>query len=170
MKKFVFKPENLSKEAKQILDSRIGYRDLAETDSGTYHYPKEIINFECNELGNTDIPDTLLKLYDLNLDHCLAGTCANPGLDTMDIQDISNFLDEQIDDFDLVWLTADLKQCKNMYGNGDDDRIEKWSFSPAARILVVADLGSEGVLIAYCPDDESEYDVHEFSADDKSVA
>ena len=52
----------VSPEAQKILKTGIGYRceDQADDD---YHYPKEVVAFEENELGNTDIGDTLLKFY-----------------------------------------------------------------------------------------------------------
>ena len=66
-----------------------------------------------NELGNTDIGDTMLKFYGFKFDNQLHGTCANPSVDSMMIQKLSNWLCEHSEshDFELVWVTATKKQA-----------------------------------------------------------
>lgn len=148
---------DISKQAQQILNSKIGYRCLDQTDDD-YHYPKEIINFEMNELGNTDIGDTMLKFYGFKFDNQLHGTCANPGVDSMMIQKLSNWLckHSKSGDFELVWVTATKKQALDSYSDQDDmlskneaGRLEKWDFSHDPDFKIISDLGAEGQLIAY---------------------
>lgn len=147
----------ISKQAQQILNSKIGYRYLDQIDDD-YHYPKEIINFEINELGNTDIGDTMLKFYGFKFDQQLHGTCANPGVDSMMIQKLSNWLCEhsEDDDFELVWVTATKKEALDGYSDlgdefsqGNSGHLEKWNFTGDPDFKIISDLGSEGQLIAY---------------------
>ena len=59
--------EKLSKEAREILEARIGYRseDKSEfADDWHINIPSiNIIDCEMNDLGNSDIPETMHKLY-----------------------------------------------------------------------------------------------------------
>lgn len=64
----------------------------------------------------------MLKFYGFKFDNQLHGTYANPSVDSMMIQKLSNWLCEhsKSNDFELVWVTATKKQALDGYSNQDD--------------------------------------------------
>lgn len=155
----------VSPEAQQILKTGIGYR-CEDQATGDYHYPKEVVAFEENELGNTDIGDTLLKFYNFKFNDQLGGTAANPGVDAEMTQKLSNFLFDNLGgDFDLIWLATDLDAIREFYSDekltGERSAINTWKFNHTP-FMIISDLGVDGQLIAYrSNDDRDDYEIEE---------
>jgi hypothetical protein len=59
----------LSNSSKQMIESRIGYRDDTIFGSGVTNF-EDIIKYEINELCNDDILDTMMNTYDVFIDSC----------------------------------------------------------------------------------------------------
>lgn len=136
-------------EAKQILKNKIGYRCLDQTNSD-YHNPKDIILFETNELGNTDIGETMLKFYNFKFNDALHGTDNNPEINEAMAAKLVDYLKQNVgSDFDLVWVTADKKTALENYGDEDQGNLEEWNFGADSNFMIISDLGYDGQLIAY---------------------
>lgn len=139
----------INPEAKQILKSKIGYRCLDQTD-GEYHCPKDVILFETNELGNTDIGDTMLNFYDFKFDEKLHGTENNSNITAEMVQKLVDYLKIHVGpDFDLIWITATKKAALENYGDTGQGNLEEWNFGADPNFMIVSDLGYDGQLIAY---------------------
>lgn len=127
---------NLSTSAQYILKTRCGYRSDDQSElAGLTHQPLpiQIIDHEFNELGNTDIPDTLKLIYNrtVNTPHDMNKL-------------IKHLLDINTDYYYLLWLCASPNNAK--------DYTDKPSSVYDVRIpdnaIIISDLDLGGVLIA----------------------
>ena len=99
----------LTAEASRMLSQQYGFRtDAQSAVSISSITPKEILDYEINELGNDDIIDTLAKLYSFNyqLDN----------QDNYNVTEIDNDIKQLInlqpnETYYLLWLTADWQNC-----------------------------------------------------------
>ena len=127
---------NLSTSAQYILKTRCGYRSDDQSElAGLTHQPLpiQIIDHELNELGNTDIPDTLKLIYNrtVNTPHDMNKL-------------IKYLLNINTDYYYLLWLCASPNDAK--------DYADKPSSVYDVRIpddaIIISDLDLGGVLIA----------------------
>lgn len=148
----------LSKEAADMLKHQYGFRtDAQSVQSIASLSPKEILNYEINELNNDDIPNTLSKLYSLTTKPDKNGQ--------YDIDSISNNIEQLLnlqpdENYYLIWLVADWQSCFSFYADGHIDPktpfdIPKGFSMPFIDVYqihnddaLVSDLGVDGQLIA----------------------
>lgn len=148
----------LTNQARQLLSQGYGFRtDEESVDDG--YKPDEIINYEINELGNTDIPDTLNQLYNTDF---------KPDKnDIYNITPIDNFIRKQLglkshDYYQLIWLASSWHACYELYAPGHitpktphdipecldaPPSIDKYFIKKSA--MLVSDLGYDGQLFAF---------------------
>ncbi len=117
---------------------------------------REVMAFEIQELGNTDIPEYLLTHYancfsDAILE-CLRALANEQEIDELSESELYQIIDDVVNclnryfDVNLkycLWL-ADKEVVKNLYG-GTDETIDAYSTS----LFILSDLGRDGKLFAY---------------------
>lgn len=124
----------LSKQAQTVLNNRIGYRSDDQSElAESFHQPSpvQIIDYEFNTLGNTDIFDTIQHLYGVRL---------------MTPQATDRFIKDKLnsDHYYLTWLCASQMEAAEYA----DDAGSVYSVSLPEHMLIVSDLANEGVLVA----------------------
>lgn len=129
--------EKLSKEAREILETRIGYRseDKSEfADDCHINIPSiNIIDCEMNDLGNSDIPETMHKLY---------GTPIN-----WQPKQIDQYIKQKLslDDYYLIWVTATPEDA-HQYAD-EQKNITKINLN-CKKMMLISDIATDGVLLA----------------------
>lgn len=129
--------EKLSKEAREILETRIGYRseDKSEfADDWHINIPSiNIIDCEMNDLGNSDIPETMHKLY---------GTPIN-----WQPKQIDQYIKQKLslDDYYLIWVTATPEDA-HQYAD-ESKNITKINLN-CKKMMLISDIATDGVLLA----------------------
>lgn len=130
----------LSSQARMIILTHRGYRTDAQS-SQEYYTGSEIIDYEINELGNSDILDTMNELYSLNLK-----------TSTDVINELNVILGS---DFQCLWLVNNMLDVVELYTDGHkrptsiqniNIPIDKY-YIPSTAILI-SDIGSDGQLFA----------------------
>lgn len=119
----------MSKELEQIKNDKLGYRNenISNDIRGDYNL-KEIINFEIDELQNTDILETL------NVDSKKEA-----------ISIIEENFNENIEKLFGLWL-ATKENTEKVYRFDEYDILTKYALPED--FLVISDLGPDGILIA----------------------
>lgn len=145
----------LTPEATRLLHQQYGFRTDAESTQPIGGYqPKEMLNYEINELVNEDIPDTLNKLYNTHF--------KPDSNDIYDIDPIDKFIKHKLntDNYYLIWLVDEWQQCFELYAPnhispktpydeidpGEIPFIDVYRVYP--KDIIVSDLGYDGQLIA----------------------
>lgn len=148
----------LTTEASEMLKHQYGFRTDAQSavslQTVSVH---DVLDYEINELGNTDIPDTLNKLYCLGLEPNLND---NYNIDELE-SDIEQLVALQTTQtLYLIWLVTDWQSCFKYYADGHIDPKTMYDipegfempFIDVYRIhsddALISDLGSDGQLIA----------------------
>lgn len=153
----------LTNETRTMLTSQVGHRYEALYGEG-YRDIKEVCIHEVFELGNTDIPATILTLYEDLLND--------------DEKDLLSRLDEEeecegeeeifgdiclniarkvcgSDVSECVWLCSSVEDIKTSYldmVNVDeisDDDFDTYNLPSHEKVCVLSDIGSDGALIAW---------------------
>lgn len=143
----------LSEPAQKLVKTNTGYRCLDQVDD-EYHKPVDVFDFEINELGNSDISDTIKNLY---------------GIDTNnETKQIDQFVKRILntDFYHIRWLASDPLDAVEYYSDFhqrfntlDDAKHDDGSPIPVrkyvlpADYIILSDIGSDGQLIAW-PDGE----------------
>ena len=145
-------------EASEMLKHQYGFRTDAQSAVSLQSVsPHDILDHEINELGNTDIPDTLNKLYACNFKPDSNGH--------YDLEKIEPFIEQLIalqpgQTLYLFWLVADWQSCFKYYADGHIDPKTMYDipegfempFIDVYRIhsddALISDLGPDGQLIA----------------------
>lgn len=143
----------LSKPAQKLVKTNTGYRCLDQVND-EYHKPVDVFDFEINELGNSDISDTIKDLY---------------GIDTNnETKQIDQFVKRILntDFYHIRWLASDPLDAVEYYSDFhqrfntlDDAKHDDGSPIPVrkyvlpADYIILSDIGSDGQLIAW-PDGE----------------
>lgn len=117
----------LSPTANELVTSQTGYRN-DDLSAGVFKIT-DIIEFETNELGNTDIHDTCAKLYNT--------TPRNSMQDAFRTTDLYG-----------LWVTTK-SGVTNHYSDEQDSPITAYNIPENAHI--VSDLDTEGVLFVFIP-------------------
>lgn len=131
---------NLSTQAQMFLRTKIGYRtddQSALANDIRQPEPIDVLDDEINDMGNTDIPDTLNEIY---------------GTDFSDkIEPIDDFIKKTLntDKYYLIWVTA-TKDDDEQYAD-DPESIYSIDFKDK-KFMIVSDIGNEGFLIATVKD------------------
>lgn len=142
----------LTPSARQIIITRTGYR--CEEQSTGYHNAQDILDYEINELGNDDIPDTLKHLYHYEY---------------QDINQTLSWIKQhlQADAIDLIWLAANWQSTIEFYSDGhktinklsqavdsnnDPIPIDKYTLPNHNAYLLISDCDVDGQLFAYPKD------------------
>ena len=131
---------NLSTQAQMFLRTKVGYRtdDQSALANDIWQpAPIDILDDEINDMGNTDIPDTLNEIY---------------GTDFSDkIEPIDDFIKKTLDTdkYYLIWVTA-TKDDDEQYAD-DPESIYSIAFKDK-KFMIVSDIGNEGFLIATVKD------------------
>lgn len=133
----------LSKTAKELVSSQIGYRNNNLYNSGVINF-LEIFEHELFELGNTDIIDTMKSLYPDSNETISINYKYVP-------QYISRKLECDIDTLKGIWITSK-SGVEKYYLNDKSDIITTIDFS-GITYMIVSDLDEEGILIAYKGED-----------------
>ena len=129
--------EKLSKEAREILETRIGYRSEDKSEfADDWHIiiPSiNIIDCEMNDLGNSDIPETMHKLY---------GTPIN-----WQPKQIDQYIKQKmsLDDYYLIWVTATPEDAQQ-YAD-EPKNITKINLN-CKKMMLISDIATDGVLLA----------------------
>ena len=145
--KLVAKLDLLSAEARKVITTHTGFRCEECTDYD-YHEPLEVLNYEVNELGNNDIPDTIDYLYNQHLDS---------------VNEIDAFIKRQFrtDNYELIWVASDPVDAIEFYGEDHkrysnlasaidgDGLIPVTKYSWQNNVLLISDCGIDGQLLAY---------------------
>lgn len=146
---------NFSQQAARLIHQQYGFRTDAESTQPIGGYePKSTIDYEINELGNEDIPDTLNRLYNTNFVPDSDGT--------YNIDAIDSFIKHRLhtDAYQLIWLVDEWQQCFELYAPNhitpktpyDEIDPGEIPFIDVYRVhpddLIVSDLGYDGQLIA----------------------
>ena len=136
--------KKLSDTAIAIIRSGIGYRN-DNISSGVTKLSK-IIDYELYELFNVDIIETLKKWNpDFKIPWYRSKLSAI-------LSFISHKLNCKKRDLKGVWLTTK-ECCKILYCNGEEERnnITEVNLNKICnRYMIISDLGSDGILVAYC--------------------
>ena len=101
---------NLSQQAARLIHQQYGFRTDAESTQPIGGYePKETLDYEINELGNEDIPDTLNRLYNTNFVPDSDGA--------YNIDAIDSFIKHRLhtEAYQLIWLVDEWQQCFELY-------------------------------------------------------
>lgn len=139
----------LTTSAQQIIITSTGYR--CEEQSTGYHNAQDILNYEINELGNDDIPDTLKHLYHYEY---------------QGINQTLSWIKQrlQTDAIDLIWLAANWQTTIEFYSDGhkatnslsqavdsnnDPIPINKYTLPNSKDYLLISDCDVDGQLFAY---------------------
>lgn len=145
----------LTSQAQRLLHQQYGFRTDAESiEAIGEHSPQEVLDYEINELYNTDIPDTLNQLYDTNF--------KPDSNDHYDVETIDQFIKTKLntDTYYLIWLVDEWQKCFELYAPnhiepktpydeidpGEIPFIDVYRIRPTD--LLVSDLGYDGQLIA----------------------
>ena len=148
----------LTAEASRMLSQQYGFRtDAQSAVSITSITPKEILDYEINELGNDDIIDTLAKLYSFNyqLDN----------QDNYNVTEIDNDIKQLInlqhnETYYLLWLTTDWQNCYEFYSVGHLKPKTMYDIPEGFEMplidvyqiheddALISDIGADGQLIA----------------------
>lgn len=128
-----------SDSASLILRNKVGYRDDTVYGAYTYKFP-DVLDFETQELGNTDIYATMRKLY---------GILPNVRRSRADLNDMvlwycRDYFKCSCYDLLAIWLCA-LPSHVSTYYNGQSNNIRKVSL--VEPLLLVSDLDFYGCLI-----------------------
>lgn len=144
---------HLSKEAYDLLQSGVGYRD-EELYGDHVTDIKDVVRHETFTLGNQDIPYTILSLYGSILqkeEKELLQSCLQDDDLSDQIYDFQNLI------FSLAkketgkehpickWLAS--KEIVTKYYNGNVDTIVCYDIPD--RYAILSDLGRDGVLVAF---------------------
>ena len=137
----------ISKEAQTIINNGYGFRDDSTYDECITN-PYDVCLFEVSELGNLDIPKTLLKLYKDKL----SSEQINFLDDLIDI----NYWDDSYESDYLeilstiignrnycLWVCSSEEEVLELYG----DNIEKYDIPKDS--IILSDLSNEGVLFCW---------------------
>jgi len=150
------KKSQYSTVCQSMLDSRYGFRTESYEGSGVRD-ALDIVFFECNDMGNYDIPKTMLSLYGGTGDDwqnlrwwveaCEKG---DDPLEYIASGDLYNSLARILEN-ELpigvryaLWLTTE-DAVREYYG-GEDGDIDRYSLDDA---IVLSDLGYDGVLFGF---------------------
>ena len=137
--------DKLSNTAQSLIKNGCGYRNIEVYGSGVVDY-EEIIKFETLELGNDDIFDTCLELYNIGYN--------TNGLMEEKEEDIERRIEENIkhwknhfqaDKLYGLWLTTE-EAVEELY---EGDPVE---FTIPAGAVIVSDLDEEGILLVFNKD------------------
>lgn len=130
--------KTISREAIRILASGIGFHSDDYSSLLGKNRPKDVIDFEINKLGNTDIPEFIASHYQ---DDC--------GKDVVKIDSvIKNLLHS--DYYSLIWLCATpCDVSKQNYADRFESIYQVNLPRNSAQYMLVSDLGQEGCLLAY---------------------
>lgn len=145
----------LTSQAQRLLHQQYGFRTDAESvEAIGEHSPQEVLDYEINELYNTDIPDTLNQLCDTNF--------KPDSNDHYDVEAIDQFIKAKLntDTYYLIWLVDEWQKCFELYAPnhiepktpydeidpGEIPFIDVYRVRPTD--LLVSDLGYDGQLIA----------------------
>lgn len=148
----------LTTEASEMLKHQYGFRTDAQSAVSLQTVSThDVLDYEINELGNTDIPDTLNKLYCLDLK---PNSNDNYNIDELE-SDIKQLVALQpTQTLHLIWLVADWQSCFKYYADGHIDPKTMYDvpegfempFIDVYRIhsddALISDLGPDGQLIA----------------------
>lgn len=148
----------LTTEANEMLKHQYGFRTDAQSAVSLQTVSThDVLDYEINELGNTDIPDTLNKLYCLDLK---PNSNDNYNIDELE-SDIEQLVALQpTQTLHLIWLVADWQSCFKYYADGHIDPKTMYDvpegfempFIDVYRIhsddALISDLGPDGQLIA----------------------
>lgn len=142
----------LTPSARQIIITSTGYR--CEEQSTGYHNAQDILDYEINELGNNDIPDTLKRIYHYEY---------------QDINHTLSWIKQQLktDAIDLIWLAANWQSTIEFYSddhksinklsqaidsNNNPIPIDKYTLPNHNAYLLISDCDVDGQLFAYPQD------------------
>jgi len=150
------KKSALSPECQFMINSGYGFRTKSYGGSGVRN-ALEVIFFECNGMGNYDIPSTMLRLYGGRGDSWQnlrwwveAGENGDDPLEYIGLGTLyDSFADILENDLPIrvnyaLWLGVN-DTVKDVYGGVDDD-IDAYPIDGA---IVLSDLGYDGVLFGF---------------------
>lgn len=123
----------LSKTAAQIVTDNIGYRNDYLFD-GNGHQILDVIAYEHDELGNTDIFDFVKKMYHINITK--HSDKFKAWLETI--------FQTGVDHLFGYWVTTE-DSCISLYTDTLDDEITKLTLP--TNYLILSDLSIDGCLI-----------------------
>lgn len=148
----------LTTEASEMLKHQYGFRTDTQSEVSLQSVsPHDILNYEINELENTDIPDTLNKLYCLDLKPDSNG---NYDIDRLESEIEQLVALQPTQTLYLIWLVSDWQSCFEYYADGHIDPKTMYDipegfempFIDVYRIhsddALISDLGEDGQLIA----------------------
>lgn len=139
-----------SQELKQILNTKIGYRNEGYSGSGETDV-RDVIKFEMYELGNEDILDFFKENYGLSVscedyqEALEAGQISEEEVDEI-IDQMMLILHEKFGHKDLscLWLTT-LEGVKSNYLCGEE-YVSQYCLE-GITIVPISDLGDQGILL-----------------------
>lgn len=148
----------LTEETRKLLAERKGYRDNTMFGGGSIEVD-EVCTFETFDLGNTDIPETLLKLYPDELTEAEKEVLRY--LSEEEYTDAAEFRSEFASialrlaqkmtgkEYPVCRWFASFKAVAEYYQqeSGDTDSIEAYDIPE--KICILSDIGYDGALIAY---------------------
>ena len=142
---------NLSNRAMTMIRNKKGYRNENCYGSGVRDL-REIIEYEIVELGNIDIQDTLIILYDYKPLHLLEEDLINEDLINQEIENMIKFIKEfsKFESLEGLWLCAKEEDVKQLYWNEDNDL---QTYYLTGNEMIISDIGYDGCLIV-CEDIE----------------
>lgn len=118
-----------------------GYRNERAYGSGVRSLT-EVVAFETKELGNTDIYDTLKRVYSVPLDLRVNRDKLNEQV----FKWVENVMQASRRDINVIWVCYSLQSVITHYGTSDN-LIFNVRFN--GDFLIISDLGDEGCLVAY---------------------
>lgn len=150
----------LTQETRRLMEDSVAYRDDYAFGDGVRDIAK-VVPYEVVVLGNTDIPETVLRLYS---DRLTEGERETMEL-YLGVQDPEEDIEELVmNQTKLGQIALDLAkrvtgnpepQCVWLasydtvlsYYNGTDDTIRAYAINPD--VCILSDIGYDGVLVAY---------------------
>lgn len=144
----------LTDKAKQIHEKKIGYRNEWYYGSGEKD-AFSVIYYECTELGNVDVFETVQLLYpnvfNYTEDFLLSIQSEEVDDDLLkgEIIKIIDYTKERlgvVGNLEVIWVCASVKDIQGMYTASSPYELDKYQFD---NFMILSDLDSEGVLVAY---------------------